>query len=588
MLAPGESRPHRYRFGLFEFDSASGELSKGGIRIPLQPQPARLLSLLLGHAGELVSREVIREALWGSDTTVDFEVGVNRCVRQLRAALLDDAEAPHYIETMPRRGYRFIGSSVSLGAKSPQSAPAPLPDALSAREAPSVAVLPFANLSGNPDDDYFSDGLAEEITNALVQIPELKVIARTSAFSFKGKNEDVRKIGQTLGVTTILEGSVRRFGGRIRVTAQLVQTADGSHLTSKRYDREMTDVFAIQDEIAADVATQLQLSLVAPKRPTPNLAAYEAFLEGRFHWHRYTPTGFEKARHFYERAVALDPNFAPAYTGLAEYYVGIVFDAGAPAREYLPRAAAAARRAIEVDESHAEAHAVLGQVSAMLDYDWLSGERHFRRARELSSSTYVRMSYVMWYLLPRNLTEEAVEQCDALIATDPLLLSGRTVKATALMFAGEYEAAADACLRALEFDPVFPKALQMLGYVRILQRRVPEAFECAEKLLKLVGRSHLMLITLGMAYGAAGDVNGALGVIEELRKLPGSSDGGMLVMAYINMQLGRNDASLDWLTRAVEARDPRVLWIGNQPWARLHGDPTHTELLRTMHLPSAS
>jgi TolB-like protein len=302
------------------------ELTMNGLRIPLQLQPARLLGLLLSSAGELVRCEVIQESLWPDGTTVDFEVGVNRYVRQLRIALRDDAAIPRYIKTIPRLGYCFIApiapSPTAISTVAVQEAE---PDSSD----PSIVVLPFANLSGNPEDEYFSDGLAEEITCTLAQIDGLRVIARTSAFAFKGRNEDIREIAKTLGVHNILEGSVRRSAARIRVTVQLIHGPDGSHRLAKRYDREMTDIFALQDEISADIAAQLRVSL-APRQSTVNFPAFEAYLEGRFHWRKYAPAEFEKAIKCFERAVSVDPGYAQAYTGIAQSRICLVTEAGAP------------------------------------------------------------------------------------------------------------------------------------------------------------------------------------------------------------------------------------------------------------------
>jgi TolB-like protein len=275
---------------------------------------------------------------------------------------------------------------VSVAASKTQAAPCARPQqqptsvpAISDEQPPSIVVLPFADFSGDGRDEYFGDGLAEEITNALVQIPGLRVIARTSAFAFKGRNEDIRGIAETLGVSHVLEGSVRRSGARIRITAQLIQATDGSHLTSKRYDREAADVFAIQDEISADVASQLKMRLTLPKRTEVSAAAYEAYLEGRFHWYKFTPPSFSKAFACYRRAVTLQPDYAQAHTGIAEFYIWMSIEAGTPPLTTLPEAAAAARRALELDENAADAHTVLGEVAAMLNEPachpkrWLGG-----------------------------------------------------------------------------------------------------------------------------------------------------------------------------------------------------------------------
>jgi TolB-like protein len=260
------TEPSVYRFGVFQFHAATLELAKNGTSIRLQPQPARLLRLLLANAGNLVTRNLIRELLWKDGIIVDFETGVNRCIRQLRTALSDDAVTPRYIKTVPRVGYSFIAPAAGVAA------PAAGPESGNAAPPQSIAVLPFANLSGQPQDEYFGDGLAEEITNVLAQMQGLRVPARTSAFAFKGKNSDIRGIAAALDVDNVLEGSVRRNGTQIRVTVQLIEAATGTHLSSKRYDGQMTDIFALQDEIAADVARQFRVGPGTSRRFTSNVA----------------------------------------------------------------------------------------------------------------------------------------------------------------------------------------------------------------------------------------------------------------------------------------------------------------------------
>lgn len=569
-----------FRFATFEFHSRSGELFKGGRRIPLQPQPARLLTLLLSRAPDMVDREEIQAALW-EDSNVDYELGINRCVRQLRAALLDDGGSPKYVERIPRRGYRF------LATVSPATASAEVSDADSVT-GPSIVVLPFANLSGNPDDEYLSDGLTEEITNVLVQADLLKVIARTSAFAFKGKNQDIRTIAATVGATNVLEGSVRRAGTRLRITAQLIRASDGIHLFSKRYDRDTPDIFAIQDEISADVARTLQVHLTAPHHARTNADAYEALLEGRFHWHKYTPAGFRLAYSCFERAATLDPGFSPAYTGMAEYFLGMAVDGGVPPREFLPQGLAAARRALDCDARDADAHAVLAQIVAMLEYDWGEAERHFRTARELMPGPHTGIGYVTWFLLPQGRSEEAVLECDRVIQRDPLLVLGRTTKASALWFARDYNRAAEACEEALSMDPEFVKAWQILTYIRGMQGHFRAGLDCAEKVLSIAGRSHLSLFTMAAAHAAVGDATASHRILGEIEGLPGGSRLAPAGIASVHARLGEADAALRWLQTAIDCRDPRALWMRIHPWAdSLRSDPRFAALTGKMNLPSA-
>ena len=569
-----------FQFGVFRFNSEMLELTRSGLRIPLQLQPARLLGLLLSCGGELVTRAVIQESLWRDGTTVDFEVGVNRYVRQLRIALRDDAATPRYIKTIPRLGYCFI-APIAPGAPAISTAvQEPEPDS-------SIVVLPFANLSGNPEDEYFSDGLAEEITCTLAQIDGLRVIARTSAFAFKGRNEDIREIAKILRVHYVIEGSVRRSATRIRVTVQLIHGPDGSHRLAKRYDREMTDIFALQDEISADIAAQLKVSL-APRQSTVNFPAFESYLEGRFHWRKYSPAEFEKAIKCFERAVAADPGYAQAYTGIAQSRISLVTEAGVPALEMLPAAAAAARRALDLDPRDAEAHAALGQTAAMLDYDWPMAEKHFKRALALDAVPYVRLAYAIWYLVPHGRMAEAIAETDRVVREDPLHLVGRLARAIALMFSGNQEAAREECLRVLEMDATFPRSIQCLSFVAGHQGRFEEGVIWSERLVELWGNSYGTLYALGQAHAVAGNAEAARRVLADLKNLPGSTQACPARIGLIHGLLGDVDLAFDWLDHAIRHREPTILWMKNQPrMACLQRDRRFAATLKRLNLSNA-
>jgi TolB-like protein len=582
--------PRVLQFGTFRFHAETAELSRRGVKLRLQPQPARMLQLLLSKPGQLVTRDVIQQELWGDGTLVDFDLGVNRCVRQLRQALGDDSEIPQFIRTVPKLGYCFVapvrGATAADEKKAQDLTPASGANkVVEAQTKTSIAVLPFTNLSGDPQDEYFGDGLAEEITNVLAQIGSLKVIARTSAFAFKGKNEDVRKIAETLGVNHVLEGSVRRLGMRIRVTAQLIHASDGAHISSKRYDCEHNDLFALQDEISADIARQFHVRLKAHKPAAHNPGAYEAFLEGRFHWHKFTPAGFERALGCYQRATTLDPAYGSAFTGMAEAYITMVIDAGASAHELLPKAAEAARIALELDDQDSGAHAAIGLVAAMRDYDWTAAGEHFRRALELGANTHARVAYVQWYLLPRGEISEALLQCDRVIADDPLLLLGRTAKATALLWARSYAEGIQCCQDALELDSRFAKAWQIKTYLLGLLNRHEEAMACAHGLIEILGPSHLSLFTLGLAYASAGDRAGADQVLGRIEALPRGHAGSPTAIAGMCMLLNDVEGSIRWMAKAIEQRDPRAMWMQFHPWAdSVRSDPRYQALMDLMHL----
>ena len=337
-------QPHSIRFGPFELDVRAAELRKHGIKIRLHDQPFRILLTLLDHPGEVVLREEIRLALWANHTIVEFDYSINAAIQRLRDALSDSADNPKYVETVARRGYRFIGAveraqpRPAEETRTQASAPADpfqtMAEAKQHRAQPSIAVLPFANISTDKENEYFSDGLAEEILNLLTKIPGLKVIARTSSFAFRGKEQDIRKIAETLGVNHLLEGSVRRVGNRLRVTAQLIRAADG--VWSERFDRDMSDIFAIQDEIGQAISEALQLRL-APRTRAVNLEAYQYYLKGQYHYWRLTPENYAKAKESFEQALAIEPNYVLAQSGLAGYHYGLGTSSIKPLAEVAPR-----------------------------------------------------------------------------------------------------------------------------------------------------------------------------------------------------------------------------------------------------------
>jgi TolB-like protein/tetratricopeptide (TPR) repeat protein len=584
--AASANEPSVFRFGVFEFHTEKLDLTRQGTPLRLQMQPARLLRLLLARAGELVTRDEIQKSLWQEGTTVDFDMAVNRCIRQLREVLGDDSDAPRYIRTIPRLGYCFIAA---IGTNPATVLEKPVTSEISTVQPtetqPSIAVLPFANLSSDPHDEYLSDGLAEEITNVLAQIPGLKVIARTSAFKFKGKNEDIRLIAQALDVGNVLEGSVRRNGPRVRVTVQLIRAADGSHCLSKRYDRELTDVFALEDEISGDVAQELRFHLGVAKRPTGNVLAYQAYLEGLFHWGHFSLSAFKKGLQCFERALTIDPGYAAAHTGVARCLLGLMKEGGESALEYLPRAAATARRALELNEFEGEAHCVLGEVAVMLDYDWTRAAEHFQTALQLNPSTYVRASYALWYLIPHGRAAEALAQSEAVLERDPLNVVGYLLRATVLFFVGNNEASAEACLRVLTLNESSPRAMLFLSLIHSYQGQFEEGVRWAERLIQIFGRIHMSLFALGVALAEAGRLEAARLVLAELENLPFARERFPASIALVYSALGDQENALFWLQRAVEFRDPTILRIRMLRKANcLQSNILPEEILRKMNL----
>src|SRR5215472_14982448 len=374
--------PRILKFGVFEIDLEAGELRKSGMRQKLAAQPFGVLRVLLERPQQLVTREELQRRIWPKGTFVDYELALKKAVSRIREALGDSAENPRFIETLSRRGYRFI---------------APLNDTVAERRtAPalgamrdSIVVLPFINISADTENEFFADGITEEIINALAQINELHVVARSSAFSFKGKHIDPRVVGEQLNVRTVLEGSLRRAGNQLRITAQLVSAEDGYHLWSERYDREIKDVFAIQDEIARSIALRLQTSFAGDdagplvKAGTQNLEAYEAYLKGRVLLYRRGAT-IPRALESCKRAVTLDPEYALAWAGLADAHTALGYYGFMRPEATMPKAIEAARRAVALDASLAEAHTALAMACFMGTWDKTEAEREFLHALELN------------------------------------------------------------------------------------------------------------------------------------------------------------------------------------------------------------
>ncbi|MEO8099510.1 MAG: protein kinase [Acidobacteriota bacterium] len=427
---------------------------------------------------------------------------------------------------------------------------------------PSIAVLPFANMSGDKEQEYFSDGLAEEIINALVKIPGLKVIARTSAFAFKGQNTDIRKIAETLGVTTVLEGSVRRSGNRIRVTAQLITAADGTHLWSERYDREMADVFAVQDEISAAISDALKVKLspqdAAKSRYTPKLPAYEALLKARhFHW-KVTAESMEQAKVLYEQAVALDPHFALAQALYADYLFGRTTIGISALREVAPLSRSLAEKALKLDPAIGEAHSLLGLLAAVHDHDWIEAWRQFDLATAEASASphcYFTKGLCLHFAGRRK---ESVEALEHAIQGDPLQLSYRAFASLGLAAVGRFSDAEECLRQSLLLDANFFWTHYMLAELYAGRQMFAEALPPAERAFSL---APWYAQNAGIYAGLlvrAGQRERADTVLRELGSGSRPQAAGGFVVFHLC--LGEIDRAADWLEKAIDERDPIVLW----------------------------
>ena len=456
---------------------------------------------------------------------------------------------------------------------------------------PSIAVLPFENMSGDKDNEYFSDGLAEEIINSLAQLPGLKVIARTSAFAFKGRQEDIRRITETLGVDHALEGSVRRAGSRIRVTAQLIAGHDGSHLWSQRYDREWADVFAIQDDIAKAIVDTLRLKLATEPtgqgRHRPDLAAYEALLKARHDSLSYTPEASDRCRKNYEEAIALDPQFAQAHAELSIQLLVRALPGIASARDTMPLARAAAQRALELDSNLPEPQAVLGSIAGLYDYDWAESKRRFRLALARDPvPPSVRFLHGMFCLTPLGLYEEAVVEHGLGLQEDPLSFGGRFQLGVCFLQARWFTKAE---VQFREVAKVYPTAFQVpmfLALTQAAQENLTEAVAFGEQAHCLAPwHSHTTAILAGLLV-QTGHRQRARELLDKLK--PPHAYGVPGAMTFYHLLCGEIDLAAEWSREAIAQRDPRiVLGLGLPLGDVFRSDPRGVAVLRIMNLAEA-
>jgi eukaryotic-like serine/threonine-protein kinase len=514
-------------------------------------------------------------------------------VQVLSAVLRDE---PRPLQTLPQLGrivMRCLAKQPAQRFRTMTEVKAALEQiAIKPSEAqPSIAVLPFVNMSGDKEQEYFSDGLAEEIINALTQIPGLRVIARTSAFAFKDKHEDIRRIAELLGVTTILEGSVRKAGNPIRITAQLITAADGSHLWSERYDRDMTDVFAIQDEISQAIAAKLRVRLAADrplmKRHTQNLEAYHLYLRGRHCVWRMTAGSVAKGNEYLEKAIAIDPDYALAFSGISESYFMSTYWGFMHPKVALPNVRSTAMEALSLDGTLAEAHAMLGVAKGYGDFDWAGADGEFRRALELNpASPLVRFCYGQNFLRPIGQVDDALAQLKRAVELDPLSSPYITTVAWLYFVKGQNDFAVAQCQRAMDLDPGgwFPHL--MLAVVHQHIKNLDEGLSEAQKACELSGRNALTLGALGQGYGLLGRASEAQSVLKELMTQSRTAYVPPYAMAAVYRGLGEMEQALEWLDKGVEERDVAIITgLKSDPrLTALRSHPRYHALLRKMNL----
>jgi serine/threonine-protein kinase len=465
----------------------------------------------------------------------------------------------------------------------------------SRKEAPpplsSMLVLPFEDVSPQRDQEYFCDGMTEELVNSLAQVPGLRLVSRTAAAQFRGKAIDLRSAGRQLGAAMILEGSVRKEGNKLRITARLVRAADGYHIWSGDYDRELTQVFAIQREIACAIVNALRLQFAATdqtRRARPRavgLDAYNAYLKGRYHWGKRTEGGLQTSITHFEQAIAADPEYGAAHAGLADAYALLASYGVAAPNEVMPKAKSAARRALALDDSLAEAHTSLGFILSFYDWDWSAAEREYRRAIELDPGYPTARQWYSGYLRAAGRLEEALSQMQRAQDLDPLSLPAGRDMGRIFASMRRFDQAIEQYRRALELDPDSPTVHLHLGMAYQGKRMYKEAVAAFEKARSLPGANPLVLGALGYGYAAGGARREAEKLIEELDALSTRRYVSPVSRVFIYAGLGDKDRSFQWLDRACQNHDPWLLWLQAESiFDSLRDDPRFSILLKTVGL----
>ena len=457
---------------------------------------------------------------------------------------------------------------------------------------PSVAVLPFANLSADHEQEYFCDGMAEEIINALTHIEGLLVVARMSCFAFKGQHADIREVGRKLNVGTVLEGSVRRAGNRLRITAQLISVSDGYHLWSERYDREMEDVFAVQDEISVAIVEALRGKLLGQektaiaRRFTENLKAYNLYLKGRYHWNKRTEQGMRKGLEYFQQAAREDPAYVLPYTGIADCYNLLGWYGYVAPKEAFPKAKVAAEKARDMDATLAEVHTSLATVREFHDWNWSAAEKGYRRAIELNPSylpAHHRYGEFLCYL---GRHEEAIREVECALNLDPLSLVYNAIAVELRYFARQYDQAIEAALRTVEMDPNFFPVHWLVAFAYAQKQMYKDAMTENQRTADLHGEAHPLIITqLGILYSLSGKNDEAREALDELSELSERRFVSPFYTALIHLGLGEKNSALKWLEKAYDEHDHALETLKVEPMLdSLRSHPRFEALLKRMEL----
>ncbi|HKW64827.1 MAG TPA: tetratricopeptide repeat protein [Candidatus Acidoferrum sp.] len=606
-----------FRIGKWLIQPQMNMLQANGATKHVEPKAMQVLVYLSEHTDEVITKERLIGAVW-ADTFVTDDV-LTRCISELRKAFEDDAKNPQVIETIPRSGYRLVAAVQRVEAQ-PAAARAlkrRWPVALAAvagllvvgialnvgnlrrrmfrpaLTAPirSLAVLPLANLSGDPEQEYFADGMTEELITDLAKIGALRVISRTSVMGYKAAHKPLPEIARELNVDAIIEGTVQRSGGRVRIAAQLIEARTDQHLWAESYERDLRDVLALQGEVASAIAGEIRVKLtpqenarMAGARPL-NPEAHEAYLQGLYYWNKLTEEDIKKSIERYQRAIQLAPEYAPAYSALAFSYTLLASMEFAPSRENYTQAKKLAQKAIELDDSLSDAHAALGFVLCYGDWDWAAAEAQFKRANALEPNGELGHHVYAVYLGDMGRSEEAISEMKRSIESDPLSVLALVNLGWLYWQAGQPEKAIEQYRKILEMDPKSWDAHAYLGWVYELQGNHTQAIVEWREARRLSENSPWTVAGLGHAYAAAGKSREAHEILNELKQLSKRRYVSPYQVASVYAGLGEREQALLWLGKALEEHNDSLVSLKEDPdFARLRTDPRFQEILRRIGL----
>jgi len=635
---PHSTRPaRRVHFAEFEADLRAGELFRSGHKIKLQERPFQVLAALLEHPGEVVTRDELRQRIWPADTFVDYGHGLAVAINKLREALRDSPEQPRFVETVGRRGYRFVAevepgevepTSVEA-AELPVSSPvAPLPDATvvspelsvavppknktaqiaailgasvliislimfarflarrahNATSAPrisSVVVLPLENLSNDPGQEYFVEGMTDEITTDVAKLSGLRVISRTSAMRYKYSHKSLPEIARELKVDGVVEGTVERLGDRVRIRTQLIYAPADQHIWAEAYERDVKDVLALEADVANDIARHIELTLTSQQAHTGNPRAvnpeaHELYLKGRYYWNKRDPQDLSLSVQYFQQAIAKDPGYALAYAGLADAY-GLLGE--------MPQAKAAAEKALELDSELAEAHASLGLVSPFLDWNWKDSKAHFEKAIALNPNyATAHHWYGEVYLMPMGRVDDALAEMRKAQALDPLSAVITTDLGKDLYFARRYDEAIPELQHALELDPGFTSAHNWLSDTYLEKGMVPEAIAELEKTKPFRDERTYLRQTAYLFARTGRRAEAEQALAKYLQPSQGRSVSSGAV-ALVCAAIGDDDKAFYWLEKAYEQKSSFMTTL--RYWSafdHLRADPRFEDLITRVGL----